>query len=107
MQQITLAPIPSQSFITTVGGNRYGFKFYSIDGHTAYDLDINGVNVISGFKMVNDVPLLPYKYQEVNGNFIMSLPEREIPDYTRFGASQLLFYMDANESAAYRTVTGL
>lgn len=107
MDLIQLAAVPSQSFNITLSGNNYALKIYSIDGAMAYDLDVNSVNVISGFTMINDVPLLVYPHQEVNGNLLLSLPESETPDYTRFGASQLLYYLTADEAAEYRAVTGI
>lgn len=114
MQSISLRAIPSQRFTIPLGGNNYDIKIYSIDGAMAYDLDINsqrldndGVWLISGFKMVNDMPLLAYRYQEVNGNILLSLPEDEIPDYTRFGLSQFLFYLTADETAEYRLAANL
>jgi len=114
MQIVQISAIPSQQFGIQLGGNNYDIKIYSIDGAMAYDLDINsqrldnnGVWLISGFKMFNDVPLLVYRSQEVNGNLLLQISEDEIPDYTRFGLSQFLYYLTASESEAYRTVTDL
>ncbi|AUG84961.1 hypothetical protein MAELSTROM_42 [Pseudoalteromonas phage Maelstrom] len=107
MESISIDAIPSQQFNISLGGNNYKIKIYSIDGHMSYDLSINSVGVISGFKLVNDVPLLPYKYQEINGNIILSLPEDEIPDYERFGLSQFLFYLDEDETIEYREAANL
>lgn len=107
MQLVQLNTVPSQQFNIPLGGNNYTLKIYSIDGAMAYDLDINAINIISGFEMVNDVPLLVYPHQEVNGNLLLAVPESEIPDYTRFGSSQFLYYLTADEAAAYRAVTDL
>jgi hypothetical protein len=107
MELITLNPIPSQAFTVSLGGNNYAIKIYSIDGHTAYDLSVNDKVIVTGFKMVNDIPLMPYDYQEVNGNILLSLPEAEIPDYSRFGISQFLYYLNAEETAAYRLAANL
>ena len=91
MQIVQISAIPSQQFSIQLGGNNYDIKIYSIDGAMAYDLDINAVNIISGFKMLNDVPLLVYTHQEVNGNLLLSLPESETSDYNKFGLSQFLY----------------
>lgn len=107
MEAITIDSIPSQDFTIPLGGNNYEIDIFSIDGHMSYNLSINGVAIISGFKMVNDIPLLPYRHQEVSGNIILQIPETEIPDYRRFGASQLLFYLDEAETAAYRLAANL
>lgn len=107
MESISLSSIPSQGFSISLGGNNYILKIYSIDGHIAYDLAVNSNVIVSGFKMVNDILLMPYDYQEVNGNILLSLPENEIPDYTKFGASQFLYYLNAEETAAYRLAANL
>ena len=107
MQLITIDRIPSQQFTITLGEINYIIKLYSIDGHMAYDINVDGRAVISGFKMVNDIPLLAYPHQEVNGNILLQVPEDEIPDYTRFGLSQFLYYLDETETAAYRLAANL
>ena len=107
MDLITIDAIPSQSFTVTLGGNNYEIKIYSIDGHMSYDLSINSVQIISGFKMVNDVPLLVYVHQEVSGNLLLQISEDEIPDYTKFGLSQFLYYLTEDETTDYRLAANL
>tara|TARA_R110000851_G_scaffold60415_6_gene139474 strand:- start:792 stop:1115 length:324 start_codon:yes stop_codon:yes gene_type:complete len=107
MELISIDAIPSQQFNTTLSGNNYSIKIYSIDGHMSYDLSINAVSIISGFKMVNDVPLLAYSHQEVSGNILLQIAEDEIPDYTRFGLSQFLYYLTEDETTAYRLAANL
>ena len=107
MELISIDAIPKQQFTVTLDENNYSIKIYSIDGHMSYDLSINSVSVISGFKMVNDIPLLAYKYQEVSGNILLSLPEDETPDYTKFGLSQFLYFLDEEETAEYRLAANL
>ena len=90
-----------------LGGNDYALSIYSIDGHMAYDLSIDSQNIVSGFKLANDIPLLPYRYQEVNGNLLLSLPDDELPDYKRFGSSQYLYYLSESEITEYRLAASL
>ena len=73
----------------------------------SYDLSINAEQIIQGFKLVNDVLLLPYVHQEVNGNLLLLLPEDEIPDYESFGLSQFLYYLTQDETEAYRLAANL
>ena len=107
MELINLDAIPNQEFTVPLGGNNYSVKIYSIDGHMSYDLLIDAVSVIKGFKLVNDIPLLPYTYQEINGNLLLSLSEDEIPDYESFGTSQYLYYLTQDETDAYRLAANL
>lgn len=107
MELVSIDAIPSQQFTVTLGGNNYGIKLYSIDGHMSYDLSIDGVEIVTGFKMVNDVPLLAYRHQEINGNLLLQIPVDEIPDYTRFSISQFLFYLTESEINEYRLAADL
>lgn len=107
MESINLDAIPSQRFTATLGGNNYEIKIYSIDGNMSYDLSVNSVQIIAGFKMVNDILLLAYPHQEINGNILLQIAEDEIPDYRRFGLSQFLFYLTEEETAAYRLAANL
>ena len=107
MQAISIDAIPSQKFTITLGGNNYEIKIYSIDEHMSYDLSIDNNIIVSGFKMVNDIPLLAYPHQEINGNILLVLPETEIPDYKRFGLSQFLYFLDEAETIAYRLAANL
>ena len=101
-QEIQLEQIPSQQFVITLGENNYDIRIYSIVGHMAYDLSINGALIIQGFKFVNEVLMLPYPHQEINGNLLLILPDDELPDYKLFGSSQFLTYLDATETLLYR-----
>ena len=107
MELITIDALPSQSFTVTLGGNNYEIKIYSIDGHMSYDLSANSVQIITGFKMVNDIPLLVYPHQELNGNILLQVSEDQIPDYKKFGLSQFLYYLTEDETTAYRLAAGL
>tara|TARA_R110002126_G_scaffold121631_2_gene263194 strand:- start:186 stop:509 length:324 start_codon:yes stop_codon:yes gene_type:complete len=107
MELITIDAIPSQSFTVTLGGNNYELKIYSIDGHMSYDLSINSAQVIAGYKMVNDIPLLAYPHQELSGNILLQIAEDEIPDYKKFGLSQFLYYLTEEEKTAYRLAADL
>ena len=101
-QLIQLEQIPNQAFNITLGENNYDLRVYSIDGAMAYDVAINGVTLVQGFRFAVSVLMLPYPYQEINGNLILSVLPDELPDYTRFGDSQFLYYLTAEETAEYR-----
>ena len=102
MELVTLKAISSQRFNITLSGNSYDIRIFSTEGGMACDISINGVSVISGFKMINDVPLLVYPHQEISGNLVLSLPDDETPNYEGFGSSQFLYYLNAEEAASYR-----
>ena len=107
MELINIDAIPSQQFTVPLGGNNYDIKIYSIEGHMSYDLSVNAVNIIQGFKIVNDIPLLPYPHQEINGNLLLSLSIDEIPNYELFGTSQFLYYLTDEEITQCRAANNL
>lgn len=99
---ISLEAIPNQEFSVTLGGHSYDLRIFSTVDSMAYDLSIDDEIVIQGFKFVNEVLMLPYEYQQLNGNLLLVVPEDELPDYENFGSTQFLIYLDADETEAYR-----
>ena len=99
---ITLEATPNQEFVVTLGGYNYRIRIFSIDSAMAYDLSIDDEIIIQGFKFVNEVLMLPYEYQELNGNLLLIVPDDELPDYQNFGSTQFLAYLSADETVTYR-----
>jgi len=102
MQNIAVSAIPAQSFTTTINDVRYDFVIRSIGSNMVYDLSINEVMVCQGFRLVIGQLMLPYKYQEVGGNFILQTPTTEEPNYESFGSTQFLRYLTTEEAELFR-----
>ena len=102
MELIELDPIPNQSFIVNVGGNRYDITIREIDGLMAYDIAINETEIPKGFRFVIGQLMIPYKRLVANGNFILSTPPNEEPNYLNFGTSQFLYYLTNEEVEQYQ-----
>lgn len=103
MQTINIQAIPNQEFTINIGDYRYDIRLIFIQpGVMAYDLLIDEAPVIEGQRIVPGEMLMPYEYQEVDGNFYLSIPEDEEPDYEQFSDSQRLYYLTADESAQVR-----
>ena len=99
---VTLQPIPNQEIIITLDSARYNIEIKSASGFMTYGVIRDGVTIIeNGNRVVNGVPLLPYRYME-QGNFILDLPDSELPDYKQFGATQFLYYASQSELEAVR-----
>jgi len=102
MKLITLQQIPNQEVIITLDGSRYKIQIKSASGFMTYGIERDGVVIIeNGNRVVNGAPLLPYKYME-SGNFVLDIPETELPDYKKFGVTQFLFYASQEEIEAVR-----
>ena len=93
--------VPNQQF-TTNTGDRYEIRIVSADGVMVYDLYINEQIIVEGFRFVNQQLMLPYVYQEVNGNFLLDVPDDETPNYENFEVTQFLYFLDSDEAAQYR-----
>lgn len=102
MQTINIQAIPNQEFTVNIGDYRYDIRLFLDDGVMAYDLSIDQVEAIEGQRIIAGELMLPYKYQEADGNFYLSVPEDEDPDYEQFGDSQKLYYLTSSESAEVR-----
>jgi hypothetical protein len=103
LRLIPINPIPVQSFTFNFGGNRYDFTFRFNEGFVTYDIAIDEIGIISGFPFAIGALLIPYKYLEADGNFILSSEAgNQDADYTEFGDTQNLYYMSAEEAEAFR-----
>ena len=98
---ITLEAITAQEFNVTLGDYSYDIRIYSTISGMAYDLSIDDVEIVQGFQLVNEVFMLPYRYQEVDGNLLLVVPDDEVPDYESFGSTQFLYYLSADETEDY------
>ncbi len=97
MKSIALQAIPNQSIIVTLDGDRYEMPFKGAGGFMTYGVIRNGVTILeNGTRIVNGVPLLPYKYMQ-NGNFSLSIPDNELPNYKQLGVTQFLYYATPEE----------
>ena len=102
MKLITLQKIPNQEVIVTLDDSRYKIQIKSASGFMTYGIERDGLIIIeNGNRIVNGAPLLPYKYLE-SGNFILDVPDSELPDFTRLGSTQFLLYASQEEIEAIR-----
>lgn len=97
-----LQAIPNQSFSVNIGDYTYSFHIYFCETFLAYDLTIDDVTVVEGFRIVYGQLLIPYTYQEVDGNFVLDMPIDEDPDYESFNDTQFLQYLTQDETDEYR-----
>lgn len=103
MENITIEAKAVQSFTVNKNDFRYDFTLRFIGSDTMiYDLSIDEQPVMQGARFVVGEMMLPYKYQEKDGNFILYVPDDATPDYTEFGQSQFLRYLTASEAQEVR-----
>lgn len=97
-----IQPIPNQEFSVTINDHVYQFRFMYCVDFMAYDLYIDDIEIIRGFRMVYSQPLITYKHQEVDGNFIIASDNPIDPIYTEFNSTQFLQYLTPDESDQLR-----
>lgn len=102
-QIIELRQIKSQRASIRLDENLYEFRVYSVQGGMAFDMIRDEVLILSGFRLVSGTPLIPYQHLE-SGNFMMIIPDNELPDYNQFGITQNLIYFSDSELVAIRGI---
>lgn len=98
---VSILPIPNQRFGIRLDGDRYEIELKSCNNIMCVTILRNDILLVSGFRCVAGTPLLPYRYLE-RGNFIFVTENDELPDYTKFGSTQSLVYITAQEIANAR-----
>lgn len=110
MQIIPLQPLPAQTFNIIVDEVSYDFTIRATataanpSAPIIYDITIDGVLELAGFRLVAGQFLIPYKYLERGGNFIFLLPDGADFDYSEFGKSEILYYFNAAEVSQWRNL---
>lgn len=104
MRLIPISAVPVQSFTFNYGDYRYDFTFREDDGFMTYDVSIDEEVIISGFPFVIGELIIPYKYLESDGNFILSTEGETEANYESFGDTQKFYYLTADEAEEFRSV---
>ena len=106
MMQIPLLATPNQSLDIVLDDNYWVISFTSCNGVITASFSLNGTDILDNIPCVAALPLIPYQYLE-SGNFFFVTQNQQIPDYTQFGVTQYLIYINATELATYRTAPTL
>lgn len=61
------------------------------------DLVLNDEPILTGARIVAGTPLIPYKFLQGSGNFMLLTEQDEIPYWERFGIDQQLIYGSPEE----------
>lgn len=101
MKQINLSILPNQSFSVQLDEIRYDFTIKSTAGIMMYDMKRDNEYVLRGQRIVAGAALIPYRYKE-KGNFVILVENDDLPDYTKFGISQKLYYLSEIELLSLR-----
>lgn len=101
MIDLTLAALANQTFFVQLDERAYTIEIHMAGDVMTATITRDDVLLIQGARITPGMPLLPYRYQE-SGNFIVLVDNGDLPDYTKFGVTQFLEYLSADELAALR-----
>lgn len=99
MIKIPLSSTPNQSFSARLDNSLYDFTIRTVNDTACIDVLRDNEPIITAMRLTPGTPVLPYKYQQT-GNFMFTTLNDELPDYTKFGVSQNLFYLTIAELEA-------
>lgn len=97
MRVIQLEAVPNQSFSVTIDGNRWVMQIKDVNGATSVDISLNEQYILLGQRVVAGTPIIPYRYLQGFGNFILLTENEELVNWQLFGSGQVLVYATAAE----------
>lgn len=100
MQIIDIAQVPNQSFSVTLEGVRWDIRLKQATTSMIADLSADGVQVVSGQRIVAGTPIIPYQYLAGDGNFLIMTENDDLPNWELFGVNQILIYATFDEISA-------
>lgn len=105
MRTIPLEAVPNQEFSVTlgestvvvVGANRWDIKLKEADGCMLATVVLNEDEILTNQRVVAESPIIPYKYLQGYGNFVILTENEEIPYYDKFEDTQTMIYVTPGE----------
>lgn len=102
MQQIPLATVPNQSLAVTLEDVRFVVTLKEARGVMVASITADGAEVLSGSRVLAGEMLIPYRYRETAGNFLLLTSGGDLPAWAEFGGSQTLVYLTSAELGVIR-----
>lgn len=102
MIEVPLQAVANQSFSVSLEGTRYRLTIKEANGIMCADVTRDEVELLRGHRIAALCPLLPYRYLQGGGNFVILTENDELPYYPSFGYTQRLVYLTAAEVAALK-----
>lgn len=106
MNNIPLQSAPNQTFTLTLNGARFDISIIETKGVMSVSVLINSIPIIQNVRATASTFVLPYLYEEENGNFLFFNLNEELIYYPNFGVSQSLFWFSPGDLAYLRGTNG-
>lgn len=100
MYAVPITSVPNQNIAFNIDGGYWQVHIYQSIDFMCADISLNGAPVINGVRCFGGIALMPYEYmyQPNYGNFVFDSDA----DWTNFGASCNLYYLESAEYAAFQ-----
>jgi hypothetical protein len=95
---VPLAAISNQRLSVRLDGALFDLEVKTARDVMTISIFRDAKPVIKGLRCLPDIPLIPYAYLEgLTGNFYFTTEGGAYPHYSRFGATDTLWYVTARE----------
>lgn len=95
---VPLESVPNQRLSIRLDGALFGLEIKAAREIMTISISRNGDSVVKGLRCVPATPLIPYAYLEgLTGNFAFITQGGAYPHYSRFGGTDTLWYLTAQE----------
>lgn len=103
MYVISLAAIPNQRLSVRLDGALFDLEIKVAREAMTISISRNAEVVVKGLRCLPATPLIPYAYLEgLTGNLAFITQGDVYPHYSRFGTTDVLWYLTAQELAELR-----
>lgn len=96
MIEIFLQKTPNQSFSFNAGGKLWAVELNAIGSGIATSVWRDGVQIISGHRVLDGEFVLPFNYMLTGSNLAIYTGGEDV-SWEKFGKTQALFYIDLGE----------
>lgn len=103
MYAIPLDPIPNQNCSVRLDGALFDLTVKIAREVMTITIARDGIILVQGVRCLPDTPLIVHRYLEgATGNFIFRTADGSYPHYSRFAATDELYYVTKNELETLR-----
>lgn len=103
---IAIQPLPNQTLSVTLNGSSFDISIVETNGVMCASIANNQETLIQNSRITASTFLLPYLYEEENGNFLILNMNEQLIYYTNFGATQNLQWFSPADLAYLRGTNG-
>lgn len=97
MLDLHLQTIANQQFTAELNGHRVDMTFKACTNIMVVDIAVDEEVILRGHRLVAGEPMIPYRYLNQWGNFVLMTENDELPWWEQFGITQFLVFLTPEE----------